>query len=47
MTVLAEGEVVVIDGGARRTFQVRGGFADVTAAGLTVLAEAAEETSAA
>lgn len=43
MTTLREGVVTVIDGAARRRFQVRGGFADVTPAGLTILAEQAEE----
>lgn len=43
MTTLQEGEVIVLDGGARRTFNVRGGFADVTPAGLTILAEHAVE----
>ncbi len=47
MTALREGPVVVFDGGQRRTFEVRGGFADVTPAGLTILAEAASELAAA
>ena len=46
MTALREGEVKVIDGGTARTFMVRGGFADVTPAGLTILAEEATETTA-
>ncbi len=44
MTTLAEGEVTVLDGSARRTFAIRGGFADVTAAGLIILAEHATES---
>jgi F-type H+-transporting ATPase subunit epsilon len=43
MTTLAEGEVVVLDGATRRVFGIRGGFADVTGEGLTVLAEQATE----
>lgn len=43
MTALREGEVRVIDGASVRTFTVRGGFADVTPAGLTILAEEAAE----
>ena len=43
MTTLAEGDVTVIDGSSTRTFTVRGGFADVTPAGLTILAEHAQE----
>lgn len=43
MTALREGPVTVIDGGNRRTFTVKGGFADVTPAGLTILAEEAAE----
>ena len=30
MTALREGPITVIDGGARRVFDVKGGFADVT-----------------
>ena len=45
MTTLAEGEVTVIDGGSRRVFVIRGGFADVTAQGLTILAEHATEAA--
>jgi F-type H+-transporting ATPase subunit epsilon len=45
MTTLQEGEVTVLDGSSRRTFNVRGGFADVTAAGLTILAEHAVEAA--
>lgn len=43
MTTLGDGDVVIIDGNTRRTFQVRGGFADVTADGMTILAEEAIE----
>jgi len=43
MATLKEGEVTVLDGSARRTFAIRGGFADVNAAGLTILAEHATE----
>ena len=46
MTTLNEGDVVVIDGGQRRTFRIQGGFADVTPQGLTILAEHASEASA-
>lgn len=47
MTALREGPVVVHIGSSRRTFTVKGGFADVTPAGLTILAEEAAETTAA
>jgi F-type H+-transporting ATPase subunit epsilon len=43
MTTLQEGEVTVLDGANRRSFTIRGGFADVTATGLTILAEHAVE----
>lgn len=43
MTALREGVVTVIDGAARKRFDVHGGFADVTPAGLTILAEQASE----
>ena len=43
MTALREGLVTVIDGGSRRRFEVHGGFADVTPAGLSILAEQASE----
>jgi F-type H+-transporting ATPase subunit epsilon len=46
MTALREGVVTVMDGGNRRQFQVEGGFADVTPAGLTILAERAAEVAA-
>ena len=47
MTALREGVVTVIDGAQRRQFEVHGGFADVTPAGLTILAEQAAEVAAA
>jgi F-type H+-transporting ATPase subunit epsilon len=43
MTTLKEGLVKVHSGEAVRAFDVRGGFADVTPAGLTILAEQASE----
>ena len=43
MTALKEGQVRVHDGGKIRVFDVRGGFADVTPEGLTILAEHAVE----
>ena len=43
MTVLKLGEVVVLNGTERRVFEIQGGFADVTPAGLTILAEHAIE----
>ena len=43
MTTLKEGRVKVYDDGDTRTYDVRGGFADVTPAGLTILAEEAVE----
>lgn len=46
MTALREGVVTVMDGNSRRQFQVEGGFADVTPAGLTILAERASEVAA-
>ena len=46
MTALREGMVTVFDGSTRRVFEVHGGFADVTPAGLTILAEQASEVSA-
>ena len=47
MTALREGPVTVHIGSSRRTFTVKGGFADVTPAGLTILAEEASERTAA
>lgn len=46
MTILREGRVTVVDGAATRVFEVKGGFADVTPAGLTILAEQAVEAAA-
>lgn len=43
MTILAEGDVVVMNDGRTRVFQVRGGFADVNEDGMTILAEHATE----
>ena len=43
MTTLKEGRVKAYDEDVTRVFEVRGGFADVTAEGLTILAEYAEE----
>jgi len=43
MTTLKEGRVKVYDDDLTRVFDVRGGFADVTPEGLTILAEHAEE----
>ncbi len=39
MTILKEGRVKVYNEGDTLTFDVEGGFADVTPAGLTILAE--------
>jgi F-type H+-transporting ATPase subunit epsilon len=39
MTTLKEGRVKAYDGDETLVFDVRGGFADVTPAGLTILAE--------
>ena len=41
MSTLSPGMLVVRDGGTERKIYVRGGFADVSASGLTVLAESA------
>jgi F-type H+-transporting ATPase subunit epsilon len=46
MTALKEGKVTVHDGGQLTVFDVRGGFADVTPEGLTILAEHAVEVGA-
>jgi F-type H+-transporting ATPase subunit epsilon len=43
MTTLKEGRVKVYNEDDTLVFDVRGGFADVTPAGLTILAEHAEE----
>jgi F-type H+-transporting ATPase subunit epsilon len=45
MTTLKEGQIRVYNDGQVRTFDVRGGFADVTPDGLTVLAEHAVEAA--
>jgi F-type H+-transporting ATPase subunit epsilon len=47
MTALKEGPVRVYSDGRVRTFEIRGGFADVTPEGLTVLAEHAAEVESA
>ena len=39
MTALKEGPVTVWNGGQPTVYQVRGGFAEVTSQGLTILAE--------
>jgi F-type H+-transporting ATPase subunit epsilon len=43
MTALKAGAVTVYDGSTRKVFNIEGGFADVTPAGLTILAEHAVE----
>jgi F-type H+-transporting ATPase subunit epsilon len=45
MTALREGRVTVVNGASTRVFDVQGGFADVTPAGLTILAEHAVEAA--
>ena len=45
MTALKEGPVTVHNDGHVKVFEVRGGFADVTPDGFTVLAEHAVEAS--
>ena len=45
MTALKEGQVRVHNDGKVTTFEVRGGFADVTREGLTILAEHAAEAA--
>jgi F-type H+-transporting ATPase subunit epsilon len=45
MTALKEGQLRVHNDGKITVFEVRGGFADVTPEGLTVLAEHAEEAA--
>ncbi len=45
MTALREGPVRVLSGGSVKTYEVRGGFADVTPEGLTILAEHADEAA--
>jgi F-type H+-transporting ATPase subunit epsilon len=46
MTALKAGSVTVRDGPNTRVFTIEGGFADVTPAGLTILAEHAVEAGA-
>ncbi|MFN3815519.1 ATP synthase F1 subunit epsilon [Brevundimonas sp.] len=46
MTALREGAVTIRDGASVRRFEVKGGFADVNAGGLTILAEEAAEIAA-
>ncbi|MBC7167057.1 ATP synthase F1 subunit epsilon [Phenylobacterium sp.] len=41
MATLREGRVVVRNEGRETVYEVKGGFADVTASGLTILAEQA------
>jgi len=43
MTALKEGFVTIHDGSALHRFELQGGFADVTPAGFTILAEHARE----
>lgn len=45
MTALKEGAVRVHNNGTVKVYQVRGGFADVTPEGLTILAEHAVEAA--
>jgi F-type H+-transporting ATPase subunit epsilon len=45
MTTLKEGPVTIHDGGRVQVFDVKGGFADVTPEGLTILAEQASEAT--
>lgn len=45
MTALKEGVVRVHNDGSVKSYDVRGGFADVTPEGLTILAEHASETA--
>lgn len=45
MTALREGPVRVHNGGVVTVYDVRGGFADVTPDGLTILAEHASEAA--
>ena len=45
MTALKEGQIRVHNDGRVTTYDVRGGFADVTPEGLTVLAEHAQEAA--
>jgi F-type H+-transporting ATPase subunit epsilon len=46
MTALREGFVTVHEGGHLHRFEVQGGFADVSPAGLTILAEHVRDAEA-
>lgn len=46
MTALKAGRIRVVSGGQVRSFEIDGGFADVTPEGLTILAESAVEAGA-
>jgi F-type H+-transporting ATPase subunit epsilon len=46
MTTLREGRIHVRRGAAERVYEIKGGFADVTPEGLTILAEEAVEVNA-
>jgi len=43
MTTIRPGAISIIEGASERRIYIRGGFADVTAEGLTILAEEAVE----
>ena len=43
MSTLGDGDVTIIDGSTKRVFQLRGGFADISPEGMTILAEHATE----
>jgi F-type H+-transporting ATPase subunit epsilon len=45
MTVIQQGAIRILDGSSERKIYVGGGFADVTAQGLTILAEDAVDLS--
>jgi F-type H+-transporting ATPase subunit epsilon len=45
MTVIKQGAIRILDGATERKIYVGGGFADVTATGLTILAEDAVDLS--
>ena len=45
MTALKTGRVTVFEAGAKRVYDIQGGFADVTPEGLTILAEHAVEAA--
>jgi F-type H+-transporting ATPase subunit epsilon len=45
MTVIQPGAIRILDGASERKIYVGGGFADVTAQGLTILAEDAVDLS--